>query len=73
MIYNRLLKLKDELGKKALRSPRTGEELLVRKNFERVMNILWKRYEYGMEDAIMEQYRYGDFRDEIEAVNIRRP
>ena len=31
MIYNKLLKLKDELGKKALRDPRTADELLVKK------------------------------------------
>jgi hypothetical protein len=66
MIYDKLLKLKDELGMKALRTPRTADELLVRKNYERVMNILWKRYEYGIDD--MEEYRYGDFRDEIAAV-----
>ena len=41
MIYDKLLKLKDELGMKALRTPRTADELLVRKNYERVMNILW--------------------------------
>ena len=31
MIYNKLLKLKDELGMKALRDPRTADELLVKK------------------------------------------
>ena len=78
MIYNKLLKLKDELGKKALRDPRTAGELLVRKNFERVMHILWKRYNYGMEEMMdeisddMEEYRWGDFRDEIATVNLRR-
>jgi hypothetical protein len=66
MIYNNLLKLKDELGKKSLRNPRTADEILSRKKYERVMNILWKRYEYGID--VMEQYRYGDFRDEIAAV-----
>ena len=67
MIYSKLLKLKDELGKKALRNPRTADDLLARKNYERVMNILWRRYEYGI-DSIMEEYRWGDFRDEIAAV-----
>ena len=67
MIYSKLLKLKDELGKKALRDPRTADDLLARKNYERVMNILWRRYEYGI-DSIMEEYRWGDFRDEIAAV-----
>ena len=88
MIYDNLLKLKDDLGKKALRDPRTADELLVRKNYERVMNILWKRYNFGMAEAEdfvareneehskahaeavddMEEYRIGDFRDEIMAV-----
>jgi len=92
MIYNKLLKLKDELGKKALRDPRTAGELLVKKNYGRVMTILWKRYNYGMEEAEdfvakeneehskahaeeiddMEEYRIGDFRDEIMAANLRR-
>ena len=69
MIYDKLVRIKDELGKKAIRDPRTADELLVRKNYERVMNILWKRYEYGIDD--MEEYRWGDFRDEIMAVNRR--
>ena len=79
MIYNKLLKLKDELGKKALRDPRTADELLVKKNYGRVMTILWKRYNFGMEEKIqeisddMEEYRIGDFRDEIMATNLRRP
>ena len=70
MIYDKLIKLKDELGKKAIGKPRTADDLLARKNYERVMNILWKRYEYGIDD--MEEYRYGDFRDEIATVNLRR-
>ena len=65
-LYDKLVKIKDELGKKAIRDPRTADELLVRKNYERVMNILWKRYEYGIDD--MEEYRWGDFRDDIAAV-----
>ena len=69
-LYDKLLKLKDELGKKALRDPRTAGELLVRKNYGRVMEILWKRYEYGIDD--MEEYRWGDFRDEIATINLRR-
>ena len=64
MIYRKLLRIKDELGKKAIRTPRTADELLVRKNYERVMNILWKRYEYGIDDA-MEDYRRQDQLDEI--------
>jgi hypothetical protein len=78
MIYDKLLKLKDELGMKALRDPRTADELLVKKNYGRVMTILWKRYNYGMEEKLeeisddMEEYRIGDFRDEIMAANLRR-
>ena len=78
MIYSKLLKLKDELGMKALRDPRTADELLVKKNYTRVMTILWKRYNYGMEEKLeeisddMEEYRWGDFRDEIATVNLRR-
>ena len=78
MIYDKLLKLKDELGMKALRDPRTADELLVKKNYSRVMTILWKRYNYGMEEKMeeisddMEEYRWGDFRDEIATVNLRR-
>ena len=78
MIYDKLLKLKDELGMKALRDPRTADELLVKKNYSRVMTILWKRYNYGMEEKLeeisddMEEYRWGDFRDEIATVNLRR-
>ena len=65
-LYDRLVKIKDELGKKAIRDPRTSDELLARKNYGRGMNILWKRYEYGIDD--MEEYRWGDFRDDIAAV-----
>ena len=66
-LYNRLLKEKERLGKKALRFPKTNQELLDRKRWERIYTILTRRYEYGIED-VMEQYRYGDFRDEIAAV-----
>jgi len=64
MIYGKLLRIKDELGKKAVKDPRTADELLAKKNYGRVMNILWKRYEYGIEDA-MEDYRRQDQLDEI--------
>ena len=67
-LYNRLLKEKKRLGKKALRFPKTNQELLDRKRWERVYTILTRRYEYDIEDAIMEQYRYDDFRDEIATV-----
>tara|TARA_R100001244_G_scaffold40047_1_gene36283 strand:+ start:1227 stop:1442 length:216 start_codon:yes stop_codon:yes gene_type:complete len=70
MMYDKLLKLKDELVKENIKNPRTADELLAKKNYGRVMNILWKRYEYGIDD--MEEYRWGDFRDEIATVNLRR-
>ena len=66
-LYDRLLKEKNRLGKKALGNPRTNQELLDRKRWERVYTILTRRYEYGIED-VMEQYRWGDFRDEIASV-----
>ena len=60
VIYDNLLKLKDELKNKPEERPR----------LRRVMSILMRRYDYGVDD--MEEYRYGDFRDEIAAVNFRR-
>ena len=66
-LYDRLLKEKKRLGNKALRFPKTNQELLDRKRWERIYAILTRRYEYGIED-VMEQYRYDDFRDEIATV-----
>ena len=60
MIYNNLLKLKDKLKNK----PKERTKL------RRVMSILMRRYNYGVDE--MDEYRYGDFRDEIAAVNFRR-
>ena len=60
MIYDNLLKLKDKLKDKPEEKPK----------LKRVMSILMRRYDYGVDD--MEEYRYGDFRDEIVAVNLRR-
>ena len=60
MIYDNLLKLKDELKNKPEEKPR----------LDRVMSILMRRYDYGVDD--MDEYRYGDFRDESAAVNFRR-
>ena len=48
-LYNRLVKEKDRLGDKALRFPKTRQELLDRKRWERVYIILTRRYEYGVE------------------------
>ena len=76
MIYDNLLKLKDELKGKPEEKPK----------LKRVMSILMRRYGYGTESVedfvareneehskahaedIMEEYRWGDFRDEIAAV-----
>jgi hypothetical protein len=44
----RLIRLKDDLDKKALRDPRTVKEYAIRNKWERVSNILRKRYNrYG--------------------------
>ena len=60
MIYDNLLKLKDELKNKPEEKPK----------LKRVISILMRRYDYGVDD--MEEYRWGDFRDEIATVNFRR-
>ena len=66
-LYKRLVKEKDRLGGKALRFPRTGQELLDRKRWERIYTILTRRYEYGIEDA-MDEYRRQDQLDEIATI-----
>ena len=66
-IYYRLVKLKKKLGKTALRSPRTNQELITRKNYDRVTTILMKRYEYNIDD-VLNQYRRQDQFDEIATV-----
>ena len=48
-LYNRLVKEKDRLGGKALRFPKTRQELLDRSRWERVYIILTRRYEFGRE------------------------
>ena len=67
-IYNRLVKLKKKLGKTALRSPRTNQELITRKNYDRVTTILMKRYEYNIDDLVMDEYRRQDQIEEITAI-----
>ena len=59
-LYSKLLKLKNKLSKNPNERPR----------LRRVMSILMRRYGYGIENTEdrMEQYRYGDFRDDIAAV-----
>ena len=66
-LYNRLVKLKKKLGKTALRSPRTNQELITRKNYDRVTTILMRRYDYDIDDA-MESYRKQDQIDEIATI-----
>ena len=53
-LYNRLLKEKKRLGKKVLRNPRTKQELLDRKRWERVYIILTRRYEEGRDEMLNE-------------------
>ena len=48
-LYERLVKEKNRLAGKALRFPKTKQELLDRQRWERVYVILTRRYEYGME------------------------
>ena len=53
-LYNRLIKEKDRLAGKALRAPKTGQELLDRKRWERVQIILTRRYDDGREEMLNE-------------------
>ena len=55
-LYDNLLKLKDKLKDKPDEKPK----------LRRVTSILMRRYDYGVDD--MEEYRWGDFRDDIAAV-----
>ena len=57
-LKERLIKRKEELEKKALRDPRTVKEYAVRNKWERVSNILIKRYNwYGhdIEVVVMQE------------------
>ena len=69
-LYNRLVKEKERLGKKALRNPRTNKELLDRKRWERIYTILTRRYNYGIESMMDDMKRQDQF-DEI--ATIKRP
>ena len=69
-LYNRLVKEKERLGKKALRNPRTNKELLDRKRWERIYTILTRRYNYGIENMMDDMKRQDQF-DEI--ATIKRP
>ena len=66
-LYNRLVKLKKRLGKTALRFPRTNQEMITRKNYDRVTTILMRRYDYDI-DGAMESYRKQDQIDEIASI-----
>ena len=66
-LYNRLVKLKKKLGKTALRSPKTNQELITRHKYDRVTTILMRRYEYNIDDAL-DQYRRQDQFEEIATV-----
>jgi hypothetical protein len=61
-LYSRLVKLKKKLGQTALRSPRTNQEMITRKNYDRVTTILMRRYDYDIDDALNEYHR----QDQIE-------
>ena len=66
-LYKRLIKEKERLGKKALRFPKTTQELLDRNRWERIYLILTRRYEYDIEDA-MDNYRRQDQIEEIATI-----
>jgi len=66
-LYERLVKEKDRLAGKALRFPKTKQELLDRKRWERVYTILTRRYEYGIESH-MDDMRRQDQLDEIATI-----
>ena len=66
-LYTKLLKEKDRLGEKALRNPKTRQELLDRKRWERVYTILTRRYDYGISDELDDMKRSDHF-DEVASV-----
>ena len=66
-LYGRLIKEKDRLGQKALRNPKTRQELLDRQRWERVYTILTRRYDYGISDVLDDMKRSDHF-DEVASV-----
>ena len=66
-LYTKLLKEKDRLGEKALRNPKTRQELLDRKRWERIYTILTRRYDYGISDVLDDMKRSDHF-DEVASV-----
>ena len=45
-LRTRLLKEYARLSKIAVREPRNGKEMFVRMRWEKIRNILWRRYDY---------------------------
>ena len=66
-LYSRLVKLKNKLGKTAMRSPRTNTEISTRHKYDRVTTILMRRYDYNIDDAL-DEYRRQDQIEEIATV-----
>ena len=66
-LYKRLVKEKERLGGKVLRFPKTRQELLDRKRWERVYTILTRRYDYGISDVLDDMKRSDHF-DEVASV-----
>jgi len=66
-LYERLVKEKNRLAGKALRFPKTKQELLDRQRWERVYTILTRRYEYGIDRHLDDMKRQDQF-DEIATI-----
>ena len=45
-LRTRLLKEYARLSKIAVREPRNGKEMFIRMRWEKIRNILWRRYDY---------------------------
>ena len=58
-MYKRLVKIKKRLDKVALRDPTTRKQKIDRINWDRVMTILMRRYDYNR-DRLEEQVKSGD-------------
>ena len=58
-MYKRLVKIKKHLDKVTLRDPTTRQQKIDRINWDRVMTILMRRYDYN-KDRIEEQIKSGN-------------
>ena len=58
-MYKRLVKIKKRLDKVTLRDPKTRKQKIDRINWDRVMTILMRRYDYNR-DRLEEQVKSGD-------------